>query len=264
MNYRIIDAHTHVFPDKIAGKAADSITDFYDFHRVGPASLERLLNSGDGYNVTNFLVCSAALSAHQTADINAFMAELNRDDRLICLGTINAENENYLEILEGVKKAGLYGIKLHPDFQKVNIDDKRLIPMYKEMHRIGLPILFHMGDNRYDYSSPTRLAHVLKEIPGLKCIAAHMGGYSAWDEALSVLPVSDNLYFDTSSALCFMDKALALKLIEKHGVEKFMFGTDYPIWKVGDEVQNVLALGLSEEENKKIFCENFLRFFGME
>ena len=51
---------------------------------------------------------------------------------------------------------GLRGIKIHPDFQKLAIDDESAIDTYKAIARRGLPVLFHMGDNRYDFSSPER------------------------------------------------------------------------------------------------------------
>lgn len=64
-----------------------------------------------------------------------------------------------------------------------------------------------MGDKKLDYSSPCRLKRVLEDIPELRVIAAHMGGYSRWNEAFS-LPASDNLYFDISSSLGIIPKKM--------------------------------------------------------
>lgn len=261
MNYRIINAHTHIFPDKIADKASASIGDYYNIPPQNSATISALLRDSEGFNVTNMLICSAALTPLQTETINNYMAEYNKDERFVALGTVHPDNENWCEELERVKALGLHGIKLHPDFQNFNIDDIRSIEICKKAASLGLPLLFHIGDKNRDGSSPTRLKEVMKQVPDLVCIAAHMGGYAHWDEAYEVLPVSDNLYFDTSSALDFITKHQALRLIEKHGLNKFLFGTDFPLWTTADEYQRILSLGLSEAENKAIFSENFCELF---
>ena len=59
----------------------------------------------------------------------------------------------------------------------------RVLNMYENypfwatfLRELGLHILFHCGDARYDRSSPRRLAHVLDEFPRLEVIAArHLG-----------------------------------------------------------------------------------------
>lgn len=259
--YTLIDAHTHVFPDPIADKAAVSIGDFYDCPPAHSASVKSLLETGAKYNISHYLICSAALSPHQTDSINAFMAQLNKDARFTALGTLHPLMDNWEQTLESVKALGLCGIKLHSDMQRFNLDDDHMLPKYRKMAQMGLPVLFHMGDPRYDYSSPTRLANVLKKVPDLVCIAAHMGGYQRWDEAYDVLPVLDNLYFDTSSAVALMPTAKAYRLMEKHGIQKFMFGSDHPLWDAGGEFAPLAALGLTDPECTALFSENFKKLF---
>ncbi len=264
MKYRIIDAHNHVFPDKIADKAALSIGSFYALPAYCSATVENLKLNGNKNGVDRFLICSTAMTSSQTVGINDYMASLNRDERFIALGTINPDDQNWREEILRVKSLGLYGIKLHSDMQKFNIDDCRMLERYRFISELGMPVLFHMGDKRYDSSAPFRLVNALKAVPDLKCIAAHMGGYSRWAEAYSVLPVLDNLYFDTSSALGIMDNSDALRMIEKHGVEKFMFGSDYPLWEPKWALDKFFALELGIQANKKILSENFCALFGIE
>lgn len=263
MEYRIIDAHTHVFPDKIADKAALSIGGFYGIDPFCSATVTNLIAEGEEVGVSGYLVCSTSLSPHQTASINDYMCALDKDARFTALGTINPEDENWEEELERIKSMGLHGVKLHPDLQKFNLDDQHMIEKYKRIHALDLPILFHMGDKRYDNSTPARLTNVLKAVPDLRCIAAHMGGYSRWDEAYSELPVLDTLYFDTSSALGIMTDSQALRMIEKHGTDKFLFGTDYPIWSAKSSLDSFFALSLGQEVNKQILADNFCRLFNV-
>ena len=175
--------------------------------------------------------------------------------------TLHQDMEDAEREILRVKKMGLRGIKLHPDFQKFEIDDEKMFPTYKILEREKLPILFHTGDKRYDFSGPRHLIKIMERFPDLVCIGAHFGGYSEWKEA-EMYPKSKNLFFDTSSSLDVLPTDGALALISHFGVEQFMFGTDYPMWTPSEEIEKVLALGLSEADYEKIFHANFERLFG--
>ncbi len=261
---KIIDAHTHVFPDKIAERSSESIGHFYGLDWYSVSSVSALLESGKKIGASHYLVCSSALSPSQTEHINDYMAALNAEhSEFTALGTIHPENTDFKDILKGIKDRGLKGVKLHPDFQKFTIDDERMIPVYEEMARLGLPALIHLGDDRYDYSRPVHLASLMEQVPDLVCIAAHFGGWCRWKEAYEALVPSERLYFDTSSSLMRLGRDDALKMIEKFGTDHFMFGTDFPIWEPTAEVRRVLDLGLTESENEMIFSKNFIRLFGL-
>ena len=49
------------------------------------------------------------------------------------------------EELERAKALGIRGLKVHPDFQKVPIDEPCGVPVYRKAAELGLPVLFHMG-----------------------------------------------------------------------------------------------------------------------
>ena len=83
-----------------------------------------------------------------------------------------------------------------------------------------------MGDDRYDFSAPVRLARVLDKVPDLKCIRAHFGGYRRWREAAKAVKRA-NLYFDTSSSLPFLEKQEAVDMIQHYGPDRMLFGTDF-------------------------------------
>jgi len=261
MQYTIIDAHAHIFPDKIAAKATENIGRFYDLAMsYSSGSSERLLASGEKIGVSCYLVCSTATRAEQVAAINDFVAgEVKKHSEFIGLGTLHPDTKNYEEEVERVISLGLKGIKLHPDFQKFQIDDEKMLPVYRYLAG-KLPILFHTGDKRYDYSSPKRLRRVLDKVPELVAIAAHFGGYTEWDDAYEYLKC-ENVYFDTSSSLFALSKEQAVKMIEHLGEDRFMFGTDFPMWDHETEYRRFLNLDLPAEVNRKILCENFNRLF---
>ncbi len=261
----IIDAHTHIFPGKIAGKATDAIGDFYEMPMYAPGSPETLLESGAKIGTKRFLICSSATTPEQTYPINDFIAQqCSLHPAFFGLATMHHELPNIEEELDRAVALGLHGVKIHHDFQGVDIDEPASIPMYRAIAQKGLPLLFHMGDNRYDHTSPARLARVMRQVPELKVIAAHFGGYQAWHKVAKGLPLWDNLRFDTSSSLAILPKDDVLRLIDHFGVERYFFGTDFPMWEPVAELARFHALGLTEAEEEKIFHTNFEDFFGLE
>jgi len=259
----IIDAHAHIFPDKIAVKVSHSICDFYEFPYRVPASVTDLLTEGAAAGIGHYLVCSVATVPQQTPHINDFLLEMRaQHDCFTVLCAVHPDYEAYEEELDRAVAGGCRGVKLHPDFQRFHIDNEAYLPFFRAIARRGLPILMHMGDARYDFSAPARLANLLRAVPDLIVTAAHFGGYSAWDKS-TLLPKCENVYFDTSSSLAFLKKEDALRLIEHFGIDRFLFGTDFPIWDPKDEIGRFLALGLSEAENQAIFEDNFRRLYGI-
>ena len=89
----------------------------------------------------------------------------------------------------------------------------------------------------------------------LKLVAAHFGGYTEWEDSLKYL-AGRNVWFDTSSSLWTLSFDLAHKIILKHGADKFVFGSDFPMWSHRGELNRFLSLKLSETENEKILYQN--------
>lgn len=257
-NYRIIDAHAHIFPNKIADRAVKSIGEFYDIPMGFNGTSEVLIQSGDEIEVEKYLVCSAATRPEQVASINDFLYEecQKHSDKFIGFASLHPDMDNIEEEIERIIKRGFTGIKLHPDFQCFNIDDDKAMPIYR-LAEGRLPILFHTGDDRYEYSRPSRLARVCEKFPRLKVIAAHFGGYQCWDEAMEAYN-SKNIYMDTSSTMFVLEKEKCIKIIERFGVEQFFFGTDYPMWSHKDELDRLMSLGLSDKETRAILYDNFV------
>lgn len=133
--------------------------------------------------------------------------------------------------------------------------------MYRAVAKAGLPVLFHMGDARYDYSSPQRLTNLIRQVPDLVAIAAHFGGWQAWEQSYAhVQP--ENVFYDTSSSLRFLGKERALDFLDKLGAKRFLFGTDFPMWTPEEELQQFLNLGLDASSQEAILHGNFERLFG--
>lgn len=264
VRYRAADAHAHIYPGKIAEKATSSVGDFYGIPMQNVGLPHVLAQRGGEAGIDRFLVCSVATKVEQVRSINTFIAEkCQKYPLFVGLGAWHQDITDIEGEMDELQRLGLRGIKLHPDFQRFRIDDPKMLPVYAEATRRGLPVLFHTGDSRMDFSSPRQLMAVLDKLPDFTCIAAHLGGYSEWDTAKKVLH-GTNVYIDTSSSLFAVPPEQARESIAHFGVGHTMFGTDFPMWQPKEELGRFFALGFGEEDNRAMLYGNFARLFGLE
>ena len=179
-----IDAHCHVYPDKIASRAVEGIGSFYDMPLVHKGTLADLVSVQERAGVTHGVIFSVATTPHQVGSINRFIADCvaGSDGRFVGLGTVHPDSPTLRADIDEIISLGLRGVKLHPDFQRFKIDDYRCLKIY-ELCEGRLPVLLHCGDHRYDFSNPNRLLPVLDAFENLTVIGAHLGGWSVWEEA---------------------------------------------------------------------------------
>lgn len=260
---KIIDIHTHVYPDPIAQKATDSIKDFYG---LGGADMDgtvsMLHRRGKEAGISQFVILPVAVQPNRTRHINDFiLSQLAQNDDFIGFGTVHAAMDNLMEETEYILDKGLRGIKMHPDTQRFAIDDERLFPVYEAIQG-RIPVILHMGDHRYDYSQPFRLRRVLEQFPRLDAIAAHFGGYGMYEQAWEQLR-DKNCIFDISSSMMFMEPGVAEEYINRYGAERMAYGTDYPLWDPVQEVQAFLRLKLSDAQFEQIAHKTAEEFLGL-
>ena len=254
----IIDAHAHIYPEKIAQKATDAIGVFYDIKMEMPAgTAEQLIEDGSKAGVSKYVVHSVATTARQVRAINEFIKkEIDKHKEFIGFMTLHQDLTEE-EVVSEVKWAvdnGFKGVKLHPDFQKFDIDGGNAQKFYRAVGD-KFPILFHVGDDRFDYSKPYRLVNMAKKYPNVNFIAAHFGGYRCWEDAKIYVGLN-NVYFDTCSSLPFISNEKAKQIIDTLGADKFFFATDFPMWDATNELKRFNAINLSEKQKKMILSEN--------
>ncbi len=70
----VIDFHAHIYPEKIANKATQSISDFYEGATVrGSGSAQNLIEAGKKAGVVKYVVHSTATKASQVVSINDYI-----------------------------------------------------------------------------------------------------------------------------------------------------------------------------------------------
>lgn len=268
---RIIDTHVHIFPEKIAPAAVRATSDFYrgaispEMRRVEPfddlpGTPADLAARDAAAGIQRAVVFSSATSPRQVESINDFIAAACREyPQFIGVGTMHIDYPDYAAEIARMKALGLAGVKLHPDIQRFALDDDRLLPLYDAMRGEGMFLVAHVGDFRYRWSSPSRMARLAKLFPEMRFIAAHFGGWSQWEEARQCL-VLPNVYVDTSSTLGFGGREAAQNAFSSFDPTHIFFGTDYPMWDPGRELQRLLSLNLDEKLLPLVLGKNFEAF----
>ncbi len=256
---RIIDIHTHVFPERIAERALRQL-----MGRSGEtaridgtaAGLEKsMVENGIAVSVTQ----PVSTKPSQTPAVNGFAIELNKRPSLINFGTLHPDCVENPSEIRRIVNAGVKGVKFHPDYQEFFVDEERMFPLYRQVADAGLIAFFHAGVDiglpPPVHCTPDRLAKVLDRVPDLKAVAAHFGGFKMWDEVDRFL-VGRNLWLDTSFTLAWLPAARFVEMARRHGIEKILFGTDSPWADQGEEIQLHENSGLTEEELAAVFYDN--------
>ncbi len=172
------------------------------------------------------------------------------------------------EIADKVKNYGAKGIKLHPGSQRHMPDDRRLWPGYKTAEQMGLPVISHAGTfaTPVQYAEPKNFTAVLDAFPKLTLVMAHMG-MGFFDEVRTMAKKYPNLCFDCcaivnhAGAAGAPSKAELTSLIKEVGVERVMFGSDFPWFDPAVALKCLLSLNFTEREKRLLLAENAIRIY---
>ena len=274
----IIDFHTHNFPDELAPRA---ITVMVEKLRgallpVGDGTVATQLRDMDRAGVSKAVVCPVATKPTQFRVI-LDRAKAMRDGvfgeaaatRLVQLGSVHPADRDFAAHLKEVAAAGFKGIKLHPFYQNFRLDDPRVFPYFATLRDAGLFVIAHCGiDLGFTdvpmSCGPRQIAALLRAVPGLTFIAAHLGGCGgnpphAVDELLEF----PECYFDTAVVCCCDDDLESQRVMAEWPVDRLLFATDY-FWRDVTHIADWVRRYRSDPGDlEKIFSDNARRLLGL-
>lgn len=257
----IIDFHTHIFPEKIAGKTIESLETLSGITASTNGTLEGLLASMEHTGVDTSVIMPVATKPSQMESINIFAKEIceKYPGKLISFGGIHPDCEDYKKELNHIKEMGLKGIKIHPDYQRVMIDDVRFMNIIEYANALGLIVLTHAGIDiglpEPVHCSPDKMRKVLDKIKPEKMIVAHYGGWKQWQQVYEYL-AGENVYLDTAFTFDYIEQEMFMKILEKHDENKILFATDSPWSHANRDIEAVKKLPVAENIKQKIFSGN--------
>lgn len=263
----IIDFHTHMFPDALAGRALSSMLDTLEGQLAPVTDATQAANLAymDRCGIDLAVVHPVLTKASQFERTNTWAMSL-RSDRLVPFAGMFPHTDDYKRDIDWIVEHGFKGIKLHPEYQNFEIDAPEFMPMYDYALSQGLMILFHAGaDLSFEppfKSSPKKFAAILDAMKGGTIIAAHLGGHQDWDESIRYLFGRD-IYLDTSMGQQFYPQEHFLRTVREHGADKLLFGTDMPWSDAATEIELLKKVPITDEERELIFSGNARRLLGI-
>lgn len=259
----IIDVHAHVFPDEMAKRVVDQLSAAGRVPAFLDGTLPSLIASMDKAGIDKSVIAPVSTKASQVPSINTFSAS-TAGPRVIPFGSLHPEFEETEAEIGRMVELGIRGIKLHPEYQVFHPDDEALFPMYEQLERAGLIILFHAGHDVEIptlHSTPAHFARLHEAFPRLQMILAHMGSWLLWDDVEKHL-VGKDVYLDTSYVFDDIDLGQFRRMVMEHGPERVLFGTDSPWTDQSVELERLRASGLSADVVDEILGASAARLFG--
>lgn len=172
---------------------------------------------------------------------NEFLAaEIPKHPNLLWGASVNPYRPDALARLEWAKTHGAVLVKWLPSIQHIDPADERLVPFYRKLVELHLPLLVHTGDEHSftraenNLGDPDRLRLPLRE--GVTIIAAHaattgeIDGERCFDRLARLLPEYPNLYADISSLTQLNKRTYLAELLSRpEFAHRLVYGTDYPL-----------------------------------
>ena len=282
----IIDFHTHTFPGKISSKVVRKLGMAAHIRAYTDGSMEGLTASmalaGADYSV-NLPVMT---SPEQVEKINSSMIQ-HRESLLsqgiIAFGGMHPDYPDYKKEIRRLRENHIAGIKIHPAYQNINLDDIRMLRIIDCASEEGLITLTHAGMDIgiYDrnYCSVAHILKVIDEVRPEKFVLAHMGNWDCWqdveqdlagapvwlDTAFSIGPIAKNPATDETpyEEMNLTDEDF-IRLCRKHGTDHILFATDSPWQDQADYISRIKSMSFTDTEKEHIFSGNAVALLGKD
>lgn len=267
----IIDVHTHIFPDEIKNKREDFFDGeaafklLYSVPGSKLAGAEELIRNMDKEGVDKSVVFGFPW---KTSDYfrrnNDYVLDVveRYKDRLIGFSTFFPLARDAEKELERCLKSGLSGVGELALYTSAISEDtiKAFRPIADIAKKYDVPILLHANESVGHYY-PGKIPMTLKEIydflqsfPDNKIILAHWGGgvFFYYLMKKAVKEVLTNTWFDTAASPFLYDKAIYSISTNIVGLNKILFGSDFPLIKPSRYFKEMKDADLSKDAIGKI------------
>lgn len=207
-----------------------------------------------------------ATNPESTMGLNTWAAKTNTSP-VFNLGSIHPDCENPMEIAAFIRKSGLKGIKMHPEYQRFNVLEERASKIWEACIENDLFVVTHAGaDIAFKppfMSNPEDFAELYRRYPQLNMVIAHCGSWGMWARVEEHIAGKVPFNLDLAFTPGMLDDEFLMRIIRAHGADKIIFGTDSPWRDQKEEVEKVDLLPLSEKEKSLIFFENAAKLLGI-
>ncbi len=236
----IIDTHSQLWTKEAIESFPKAMAEGYKsmFKDMGFPSIEDTLKDMDAAGVDKAVIVAVdAETIHKYRVSNDLVAETvaKYPDRLIGFASVDPHKgkDGLKEFERAVGELKLRGLKLLPHLVELDINDKKIYPLYEAAQSLNVPVLFHTGTQfhfgtKIKYCRPLPVDDVAVDFPRLKLIIAHFG-YPWWEEALAVVRRNPFVYFNIAGWAPRYIPEGVIRLADTALTGKVLFGSDYPL-----------------------------------
>ena len=271
----IIDFHTHIFPVEIRNKREDFFDGevafklLYSVPGSKLAGAEELIRNMDNEGVDKSVVFGFPWKTKDYFKLNNdYIIDVveRYKDRLIGFSTFFPLAKDAEKELERCLRSGLSGVgELAFYTSRISEDTiKSFEPIAEIAQKSDVPILLHTNESvghYYPGKTPMTLKEVydfLQYFPDNKIILAHWGGglFFYYLMKKAVKGVLKSTWFDTAASPYLYDKEIYSISTKIMGLDKILFGSDFPLIKPSRYFKEMKTAGLSKDTIGKICGEN--------
>jgi predicted TIM-barrel fold metal-dependent hydrolase len=279
----IFDSHVHLFPPSVIasvskrnGLAEALCLDVESAAgRTDKAALKREIRSAGVSGC--LLLPTAPVSAVRRIN-NLFLETVSGEDELLTAGTLHPSFPNLVDEMDRLSLHNVRALKFYSFSQGIDLEAEETFRLFEKIRRhnlSGKPPFFAIFDTFYQaeryfgasgkhITTPEKLRRLVTTFPEIYFVAAHMGGLAApYREIEEQLHPQSNLYLETSNAAHVLSREEFVRLLERHGPEHVIFGTDWPWFGHLEEIALIQGLlqeaGFSAEQQALVFSGNISR-----
>jgi len=274
----IIDSHTHIFPKEMRNDRETfcqkdrGFSSIYKNSNSKMVGVEELIASMDEAGIHRSVVCGFPWNDPDLCSLhNQYLMESRAryPNRLIVFISLSFSDPKRSEQeFEQRMKEGAMGVGEVAFYEK-EMDPQAIEfmkPVLTQMEQQGIPLLLHTNEtigHLYPGKGRTpieRFYEFAASFPNLTILFAHWGGGLPFYELMpEVAKVLQHVYYDTAASPFIYSRKIYAIVKEIIGVERILFGSDYPLIRPQRYFEDLKVSGLSEEDQKKILGLNFLK-----
>ncbi len=271
----IIDIHTHIFPDFIRNDRARYCQNepAFELLYASPKSkmvgADQLVAAMDEHGVDKSVTFGFPWQSMETSKRhNDYVMEAvaRHPDRLIGFCCMDAMNPEAPAEAERCLSAGLSGVG-ELAFYCADMDCRFIAGLDGIMalaHQFDRPVMLHTNEpvgHQYPGKTNNTLAQIyaiVKKYPDTRIILAHWGGGIFWYNLMKkeVSEVLANVWFDTAASPFLYRPDMYRLAADVGGVNKILFGTDYPLLAATRYYKELDQAGLSDPQKQRICYQN--------
>lgn len=272
----IFDFHTHCFPDAIAPAAVQKTGRKAGIPAYTDGTAAGLAASMRAAGIDRALVLPVATNPQKVQKLNDVSAAQSGKNGIYYAGAIHPLCPDMKTEMKRIAALGFRGVKIHPVYQGVDLDDRPFLELLYAAADSGLFVVTHAGEDvgfpGTTRCSPEMAENAVRQVGNVTLVLAHCGGWRSWER---VAPLSrfPSLMIDTSFSigpLRYADgreeqqlgPAAAVELIRAFGSKRVLFGSDSPWSEQKKAVETFAALPLTADEKADILWNNAAGLMG--